>query len=97
MSRKFKKVMTAVVVLIGGGILLWGASTAALYAAMRQPPERFGAIMKHVPGMAMMVLPFRPLHVISRDGRIRYKSAPGPFGFSTRELEQALKRTLTVS
>ena len=30
------------------------------------------------------------LYVIGTDGRVRYKSAAGPFGFSTSELEQAL-------
>ena len=33
------------------------------------------------------------LYVIGTDGRIRYKSAPGPFGFSTRELEAVLEQT----
>lgn len=34
------------------------------------------------------------LYVIGTDGRVRYKSAAGPFGFSTAELEQALVATL---
>lgn len=34
------------------------------------------------------------LYVIGTDGRIRYKSAAGPFGFSTEELEQALVAVL---
>ena len=34
------------------------------------------------------------LYVIAAGGRVRYKSSPGPFGFSTAELEQALKETL---
>jgi iodothyronine deiodinase-like protein len=34
------------------------------------------------------------LYVIGTDGRIRYKSAAGPFGFSTSELEQGLRQTL---
>lgn len=34
------------------------------------------------------------LYVIGTDGRVSYKSAPGPFGFSTRELDQALGRVL---
>ena len=34
------------------------------------------------------------LYVVATDGRVRYKSAPGPFGFSTRDLELALTRTL---
>ena len=34
------------------------------------------------------------LYIIGTDGRIRYKSAPGPFGFSTRELEENLAATI---
>ena len=30
------------------------------------------------------------LYVIGTDGRIRYKSAPGPYGFSTERLERVL-------
>lgn len=30
------------------------------------------------------------LYVIGTDGRVRFKSAPGPFGFSTADLEQHL-------
>jgi len=37
------------------------------------------------------------LYVIGTDGRIRYKSAAGPFGFSTAELEQALRRETAAS
>ena len=37
------------------------------------------------------------LYVIGTDGRIRYKSAPGPFGFSTSDLEQGLQQTLRDS
>jgi type I thyroxine 5'-deiodinase len=36
------------------------------------------------------------LYVIGTDGTVRYKSAAGPFGFSTAELEQALRRELAV-
>lgn len=34
------------------------------------------------------------LYVVSTDGRIQYKSAPGPFGFSTAELEQHIQQVL---
>ena len=34
------------------------------------------------------------LYVIRTDGRIQYKSAPGPFGFSTAELEQHIQQVL---
>jgi type I thyroxine 5'-deiodinase len=34
------------------------------------------------------------LYIIGTDGRVRYKSAPGPFGFSTSRLEGALAGVL---
>ena len=34
------------------------------------------------------------LYIIGTDGRIRYKSAAGPFGFSTKDLEASLKGML---
>ena len=34
------------------------------------------------------------LYVIGTDGRVRYKSAPGPFGFSTADLERSLQQML---
>jgi type I thyroxine 5'-deiodinase len=34
------------------------------------------------------------LYLIGRDGRIRFKSEPGPFGFDTRLLAQALQSNL---
>lgn len=46
-------------------------SKGALYLAMRQPPERFGAIIAKVPGAAMMVLPFEPLWMRARLGNLR--------------------------
>lgn len=50
---------------------LYIVATACLYAAMRQPPERFGAIMAKVPMVAMMVLPFRPLWMSARGGQLQ--------------------------
>lgn len=35
------------------------------------------------------------LYLIARDGRIAYKSKPGPFGFRPAELEAELKRVAT--
>jgi type I thyroxine 5'-deiodinase len=32
------------------------------------------------------------LYLIDRDGRVAYKSRPGPFGFEPSELEAALRR-----
>ena len=37
------------------------------------------------------------LYIIGTNGRIAYKSAPGPFGFSTKELEASLEQLLPSS
>ncbi len=52
-------------------VMLYVLLAATLYAAMVQPPERFGAIMKHVPPIAMMVLPFKPLWMSARGGTLQ--------------------------
>jgi hypothetical protein len=54
-----------------GCVLLWSAAAAALYTAMRQPPETFGRIMSHVPPVAMMALPFKPLWMSARGGDLQ--------------------------
>jgi hypothetical protein len=36
------------------------------------------------------------LYVIDRDGRVAYKSKPGPFGFKPADMEVALKHLLPV-
>jgi type I thyroxine 5'-deiodinase len=32
------------------------------------------------------------MYVVDRNGRVAFKSGPGPFGFSTRQLEESLRR-----
>jgi hypothetical protein len=59
--------------------LLWCVATAGLYAAMRQGPETFGAIMSYVPGPAMMALPFKPLWNSARGGRLQSGDAAPDF------------------
>lgn len=55
---------------IGAIVLLWVVLTGALYAAMTRPPETFGAVMKHVPPIAMAILPFKPLWMSARGGHL---------------------------
>jgi hypothetical protein len=69
MARRLRRLASTIVVAVIGVVAIgWGATSIALYAAMRQTPERFGAIMSHVPPIAMAVLPFRPLWMSARAG-----------------------------
>jgi hypothetical protein len=62
-----------------GLALVYGVSTAALYAAMCQSPERFGAIMSRVPTVAMIVLPFEPLWMRARGGQLSVRDRAPDF------------------
>jgi hypothetical protein len=52
-------------------VLIYLGLCAGLYAAMRQSPERFGAIMSRVPGIAFAVLPFEPFWMSARAGTLQ--------------------------
>jgi len=56
---------------LGICLLLYACAITGLYAAMRQTPETFGAIMSRVPTIAMIVLPFKPLWYSARGGHLR--------------------------
>jgi len=71
--RRGIKGITIVGGFAAGAALVWLALSVALYAAMRQPPARFGAIMARVPPIMMGILPFRPLWMSARAGTL----APG--------------------
>jgi hypothetical protein len=59
-----------IVRVLAGLVLLYAVATAGMYVAMRQPPEKFGAIMAQVPMPAMSVLPFEPLWMSARAGTL---------------------------
>ena len=66
-------------VIFVGFVLIYGVATASLYAAMRQTPDTFGAIMARVPRFSMMILPFRPLWISARVGHLQVGAAAPDF------------------
>jgi hypothetical protein len=56
---------------------------AGLAIAMRQPPDRFGAIMAKMPPLAFMVLPFEPLWMDARAGHLQVGDAAPDFALKT--------------
>ena len=71
--------------------MLWTVATGALYAAMCQPPETFGAVMSHMPGMAMMVLPFRPLWMSARAGHLQPGDAAPDFALPVLKKDHVVR------
>jgi len=68
---------------IGGLGAVYLLTCAALFAAMVQPPDRFGRIMKHVPWPAFAVLPFESLWGIARGGRLQVGDPAPDFTLQT--------------
>jgi hypothetical protein len=52
-------------------IVMYFALVAGLAIVMRQPPDKFGAVMAKVPPMAFAVLPFETLWMNARAGRLQ--------------------------
>ncbi|HEX3875640.1 MAG TPA: hypothetical protein VHW24_01550, partial [Bryobacteraceae bacterium] len=51
--------------------LTYALATGGLYWAMTRPPEKFGAIMAKVPMISMLILPFEPLWMSARGGKLK--------------------------
>lgn len=66
-------------------ILLYGLATAALYIAMLQGPGTFANTMKHLPWQTMMILPFKPLWMSARAGRVTIGNAAPDFALQTSD------------
>ena len=77
--------------ILGAVAGLYLTVTAGLYFAMRQPPERFGAIMSHVPMPAMMILPFRPLWMSARAGHLAVGEAAPDFSLPTTDRSHTVR------
>ena len=56
--------------ILGVLVALYAVITGALFAIMLRPPDTFAGIMKHVPWPAFVVLPFKPLWNVARNGHL---------------------------
>jgi hypothetical protein len=79
--------------LVGLGLVatLYGVACVGIYTAMCQPPERFGAIMSHVPDFAFMILPFRPFWMSARAGSLHVGDSAPDFELPTIDHSRTVK------
>lgn len=76
---------------LAGLVALYAVLCVGLYAAMRQPPERFGVIMMHVPEtVAFQVLPFRPFWMVARAGNLSIGDAAPDFALPAVDHSQVV-------
>jgi hypothetical protein len=51
-------------------VALYVAFVGFIWWAMRQPPEKFGRVMMHMPGPAYLIIPFETLWTRARAGTL---------------------------
>lgn len=69
----------------------WAVMTEGLFRAMCLPPDRFAAIMKHVPLPFMMVLPFETLWNRARGGSVGVGDVAPDFDLETSDRKGRVK------
>ena len=83
---------SAIVVLLGLAIfaVVYLVALGALYRVMREP-ALFGQVMRHVPGPAMFVVPFKPLWFLARAGSLRVGDAAPNFDLPTADKKSQVR------
>jgi hypothetical protein len=84
-SKRFWSVL-AIVLLCGyAGFLMF------IGWSMRQPPEKFGRIMSHMPMPAMMLFPFETMWTQARAGTVQAGEAAPDFQLPTLDHKNAVE------
>jgi len=60
-------------------LVVWMVFVGFIFWAMNQPPDKFGAIMKHMPWPVFLVLPFETLWNHARGGTLHVGDAAPDF------------------
>jgi hypothetical protein len=68
-------------------LVVWLVFVGFIFWAMNQPPEKFGAVMKHMPWPVFLVLPFETLWNHARGGTL-HVGDPAP-DFTLTKLDKS--------
>ncbi len=68
-------------------LVVWMVFVGFIFWAMNQPPEKFGAVMKHMPWPVFLVLPFETLWNRARGGTL-HVGDPAP-DFTLTKLDKS--------
>jgi hypothetical protein len=88
MSKRWKHSLYILIAVI---LLVYLGSLLTLGWAMRQPPERFGQVMKHVPWPAFLVLPFESMWSRARSGELQPGDMAPDFRLPTLDHQQEVE------
>ena len=62
--------------------ILYALFVGLIWWAMRQPPETFGRVMKHMPEVAYFLVPFETMWTHARAGRLQVGNTAPDFSLS---------------
>jgi hypothetical protein len=66
-------------------VVAYAVFLAGMFFIMRQPPDRFGQIMKRMPMPALMLVPFEPMWNVARGGQLDVGDAAPDFNLRTAD------------
>jgi hypothetical protein len=67
MRKPSKRTLSIILIAL---LCIWGSFLLFIGWAMRQPPDKFGRVMMHVPGPAFMLFPFETMWNGARAGTV---------------------------
>jgi hypothetical protein len=76
MRKPSKRTLTILAVVL---LVLWGSFLILIGWAMRQPPEKFGRVMSHMPMPAFFLFPFETMWSHARAGAVQPGDAAPDF------------------
>src|ERR1700730_10748479 len=79
LGPRARKVTTRILAAL---LAVWIMFVGFIFWAMNQPPENFGAVMKHMPWPVFLVLPFETLWSHARGGTLHVGDAAPDFTLS---------------
>jgi hypothetical protein len=88
MKKPLKRFLYILIAVLAVGYL---SSLLTIGWAMRQPPEEFGHVMKHVPWPAFLVMPFETMWTRARAGTLQPGDPAPDFRLQTIDHEQEVQ------
>ena len=76
---------------LAAALAVYVAAAAAIFVVMKQPTDRFGRIMAHVPMPIFMVIPFERLWNVARRGALQVGDAAPDFTLRTADKQGSVQ------
>jgi hypothetical protein len=82
MRKPGKRTLSVIAVVL---LLLWGSFLVFIGWAMRQPPEKFGRVMMHMPMPVFFLFPFETMWTQARAGSVQPGDMAPDFRLPTQD------------